>query len=418
MIEVLRKRAPILTFGVFQIFFTAPGQTFLISLFIGPIFNDLGVSASWFAGAYSLATFLASLMLQPCGRLLDRFSVKPILLGMILLMSLGCLLIGSAQSLWVLFIGFFLVRFIGQGAFGLAASTLVTKQFQKNRGKALSVIMMGFPLSEMIYPFIAVAMISEFGWRMAYYGFAASFLIMVPLQFFLLSRSHIKHGHFYPEEARVQAQAPLSESAEHHLKDHDYTLSETLRDPSFYFTLTASTIPPIVMTGLFFHQSSLFELHGWDLSLAAPALFVYAIVKAVGAIGIGPFIDKYGSAPFFILMITLMAAGTFVAANGGPAWTIILYLSLLGFALGLSAPVMSHLWASLYGTAHIGSIKGFIGTFRNGLTGFGPLPLAIAMEAGYSLSTLLLIVSATIALLVLIPIGLFLFDPRLKGADV
>jgi len=76
---------------------------------------------------------------------------------------------------------------------------------------------------------------------------------------------------------------------------------------------------------------------------------------------------------------------------------------------------MSNLWASLYGTANIGSIKGFIGTFRNGLTGFGPLPLAIAMEAGYSISNLLMIVAGAITILSVIPIGLFLFDSRLRA---
>ncbi len=414
MISLFKKRAPILSFGIFQIFFTAPGQTFLISLFIGPMFNELGLSTSMFAGIYSLATLCASLFLQPCGRLLDRYPIKPILLTMISLMMIGCLLIASSSSILSLFFGFFIVRFIGQGAFGLAASTLVTKQFHKNRGKALSIIMFGFPLSEIIYPFIAIFLLESLGWREAYLLFACSFLLMIPIQLYFINRAQLTVGEFYPEETLIQAQRLTGSDAEV-IPIRHYTLKETLRDISFYLVLIASTLPPVVMTGLFFHQSTLFEIQNWPIGYAAYGLMAYAIVKAIGSIFIGPLIDTFGSGSFFTLMLALMGVGTYLAGLGGPWWMILVYLSCLGFALGISAPVMNHLWASLYGTNHIGSIKGFISTFRNGLTGFGPLPLAMAMEKGFPLPLLLQYVAIAIFVLMMIPVGLQLFDKRLSS---
>ena len=74
--NVFKRHPHILTFGVLQIFFTAPGQTFLISLFVTEIFSEFGVSQSYFAGIYSAATLSASLLLNPAGHLIDKYPIR------------------------------------------------------------------------------------------------------------------------------------------------------------------------------------------------------------------------------------------------------------------------------------------------------------------------------------------------------
>jgi len=131
MISLFKKYPFILLFGVLQIIFTAPGQTFLISLFITPIFSDLNLSLSLFAGLYSTATLLAALLLNPMGQLIDKLSLNKVLFAMILLMAIGCFLLASATNIWSVGIAFFLLRFIGQGGFGLAATQLSLKPLKK-----------------------------------------------------------------------------------------------------------------------------------------------------------------------------------------------------------------------------------------------------------------------------------------------
>ena len=88
---------------------------------------------------------------------------------------------------------------MGQGVFGLTASTLIIKQFEKNRGKAMGFITLGFPFSELIYPSLALCLLSTVGWRMSYVAFGISNLIlMLPLQLWLIAKANIKEGHFLP----------------------------------------------------------------------------------------------------------------------------------------------------------------------------------------------------------------------------
>lgn len=412
MFSILHKQPFLLLFGVFELFFSAPGQTFLISLFVKPIFDEPHVSQSAFAGLYSAATLAASLLLNPAGRLIDKHSTKTIVIWNTVLMAVGCWILAGSQSLVMLWIGFFLVRLMGQGVFGLTASTLIIKQFHKNRGKAMGVITLGFPLSELIYPSFALWLLSEVGWRMGYVAFGVSnLLLMLPLQLWLISKADIKDGHFLPGESELNPQLLPGDGAPRKIRSHEnWTLSRCLKDVKFYLLIAGSCIPPTIMTGLLFHQTSLFSANDWPIALAATGLGVYAVTKAFGSVGIGPIIDRYGPLPSFVVLIVMIAAGTLFASIDGPAWLIYVYFGMLGAALGISSPIMNVIWPHFYGTKSMGSIKGFIGTIRNGLTSIGPLPIALALDAGVSIHAVLRWIALAIFLMAALPLIVWRMD--------
>ena len=412
MLTIITQFPYILLYGIFQIFFSAPGQTFLIALFVAPIFQEMGVSQSVFAGIYSAATLSASLFLNPAGRLIDRYYMHHIVIWISILMAAGCWILAGAQNLTVLFIGFFILRWIGQGVFGLSASTLIIKQFHKNRGKAIGIITLGFPLSEAIYPTIALLLLNHFGWRTTYVIFGFSNLIlMLPFLRFLLFQAKIDHGEFLPGETAINPQRLPGGTG--HLEVHarrEFTLSETMRDIKFYLLLLASCLPPMIVTGLFFHQTTLFAANQWSITYAASGLMAYAFVKAVCSVSIGPVIDRRGPLLPFVMLITMLGTGTILAALGGDVWRIYLYYVVIGGALGFSSPVSNVVWPYFYGTKHMGSIKGIIATFRNGLTALGPLPVAIGLDAGVSITQILFWTGLGILCLASLPVIAFWID--------
>ncbi|VAX37068.1 hypothetical protein MNBD_UNCLBAC01-1592, partial [hydrothermal vent metagenome] len=340
MRKFLSTHPYILTFGAFQIFFSAPGQTFLISLFVVPIFQELGVSQSAFAGIYSAATLSAALFLSPIGRLIDKYHVQSVIKIATVCMAIGCFILASTTNLIVLFIGFFILRLIGQGIFGLTSSTLMIKKFEKNRGKSMGIITLGFPISEAIYPSIALLLISIIGWRLTYVLFGMSnVLLMLPLQLYLLKKSNIKYGEFFPGEIDINPQHLRGNPEERKIRPHkNCTLAEVIKDRKFYFLLAASCLPPMVVTGLFFHQGSLFESNQWPISLAATGIFTYALFKACGSVYMGVIVDRYGPLAPFVALIMLLGMGTFLASLGGSTVVIFIYFALIGAALGFSSP--------------------------------------------------------------------------------
>ena len=129
MQHILKRYPALLLFSANQILFTAPGQTFLISLFIPYIFSDLNISLSMFAGLYSTATISASLLLNFFGRKFDKYNPKLNLISLLIAMAGACFLLSVTTNLVMLLVSFFLLRLIGQGLLGLFGSTIITKAF-------------------------------------------------------------------------------------------------------------------------------------------------------------------------------------------------------------------------------------------------------------------------------------------------
>jgi MFS family permease len=400
MIKFFRKNIYLLSFGMLQIFFTAPGQTFLVSLFVKAINTDMGISHSLFAGIYSFATLAGALFLNIAGRFIDKYPPKKVLFIVIFSFAAGCFLLANSYSVIALAGAFFLLRFFGQGVFGLLGSTVIARNFKKNRGKAMGIATLGFPLNEAIYPSLALWMLVMFGWRNSYLVFGLiTIVLMLPLQHYLLDRALKKRTGSLPEDEEYTVEdSYLDRNAK------DFTLAEALRDYRFYLIIIASCIPPVAMTGLLFHQHVIFANNSWPIIYAATGLSVYAFAKAIGSVGIGWVVDRYGPFYPFFMLIVLIGLGTLMVAIGGPFWMSFLYFALMGAALGFSSPVINVVYANLYGTKHFGSIKGFVQIFRNGLTALGPLPIAIALDMGYSIKLLLFLTSGLIFALSLFPL--------------
>ena len=404
---LLKSHWPMICFGIVMITFTGPGQTFLIALFVNPMFKDLNISQSMFAGIYSLATIIASVFLNPMGRLIDK--LKPILtvLLVIIMMSLGCIILSLSYSIYSLFTGFLVLRLFGQGVFILLVSSFIVKAYKKNRGKMLGLITLGYPLSELIYPFLSQNLILSVGWRDTYLYFAISnVIILLPLSLFFIYKSAYLPNTFYTGEIiETELNKPIKKS---------YFLGEATRDYSFYLIILASCVPPVLITGLFFHQENIFNLNNWPVHLIASGIAIYAVTKALSALLIGPIIDKKGPLIPFIFLILLLAVVALFSCINGNEIILFFYFALAGIALGVSAPTMNVIWPNLYGTKHIGSIKGFVATFRNGLTAIGPLPIALVLDYGYSLRSLLFITAISICFISVIPYLVSLKNPRLN----
>lgn len=403
MLKLLKRFPTILIFSSLQIFFTAPGQTFLISLFVTPIFKEIGISNSLFAGIYSIATMSAALFLNPAGRIIDKYPIKKIILVNSILMALGCTLLALSNGIAMLLTAFFLLRLFGQGVYGLTGSTLIAKKFDRNRGTAMGIMTLGFPLSEAIFPTIAITLLSLFGWRATYIIFAiGTILIKLPTQEFLLKASHLKEGEFLPGEKLTPEEHNKYRSKMN--REKDYTLKDVLKDVRFYLILIASCVPPVVMTALLFHQGSVFAGNNWPIALAATGLSLYAFFKALTSVTTGPIVDKFGPFTPFFMLIFMIGLGTLITAIGGPNWFIFVYFGLMGAALGISSPAVNVVYANLYGVTHIGSIKGFVQTFRNGLTALGPLPIAMALDMGVATSSILFGIAIGIFILSTFPL--------------
>src|SRR5262250_121365 len=108
--------------------------------------------------------------MQPvAGSLADRRGTRPVILGGILCSTLGFIIIGTAQSLWQIAIGFGVFIGTANSACGsMIWALLISKWFPgARRGSAVGTLQAATPASPIVLAPILFLLIAQYGWRPA-----------------------------------------------------------------------------------------------------------------------------------------------------------------------------------------------------------------------------------------------------------
>lgn len=161
----LRTSPRVLAFGVLLTLFSSFGQTLLISVFVPLFLESFSLDTAQFGILYAAATLTSAGCLPFFGRLLDRIPLRRFSLAVGLGLALSCLVLATAPGIAVLFLAILGLRLTGQGLLSLTASTTMARAFARDRGRALSVTGVGYPLGEGLLPLAVVVLIHAVGWR-------------------------------------------------------------------------------------------------------------------------------------------------------------------------------------------------------------------------------------------------------------
>ena len=137
-------------------FSSAPGQTYVSSIFLEPMIEDLNWSRTLFSGMYTAGSLTAALFMILVGKALDRIGSRKMLVVLCVLMGFACIWMSGVSTEWQLLIGFAALRTIGQGSFGLVSSTMISIWFIRIRGRATAVASFGGAASMAIFPVLSL----------------------------------------------------------------------------------------------------------------------------------------------------------------------------------------------------------------------------------------------------------------------
>lgn len=385
MLRFILTHPRVLAFGLLLTLFSSFGQTFLISIFVPQILDSFGLGAGKFGILYAVATVLSGLSLPFFGRLIDRVPLRRFSLVVGLGLSASCFGMALSASVPMLFLSIFGLRLTGQGLLSLTASTTMARVFDEGRGKALSVSTLGYPLGEGLLPLAVVLMIHGLGWRMSWMLLGVlMLLVFVPATQSLLRR--------HPMTAVVRdATSPVSRAG-----------ARFLRDPLFYLLLPANLAMPFILTALFLYQLQLAEWRGWSVETMAAAFIGFAVVRMLVSLVVGPLIDRWSALAILPALLIPACFGMGVLLLDDAPWIAWAYLILVGASQGMAGPMMTAVWAEVYGVKSLGATKGMVATFGVTATALGPLLLGLALGMGVGfpaiiISCLVICVACTLA---------------------
>ncbi len=363
----------VVAMGTIGLFMTIPGQTIGLSTFTDSLIEALDISRDNLSLAYMCGTIASSLLLTRAGRLFDRFGVRPLAVTASICLGLGLLYMSSSDTiisalerktgwnhLWVampvIFLGFMIIRFFGQGVITLASKTMMMKWFDERRGFALGFSSVFVSGGFAIAPAAIESLIQSYTWKGAWVNMAMILLFVFPILVLVFFRND-------PEDVGLKADGDwISKDKDKKSKfpvHRDYELAEARRTLAFWVFAGFLALQGLYITGFTFHVVSIFEEIGSSREDAV-SIFQYIAIIAVIFTLCFSMLSDFIKLKYLLYIMSLGAMFSLMGVINLEHGSIPYLMMILGtgIASGMYGVVSAVCWPRFFGKKHLGSIVG------------------------------------------------------------
>lgn len=349
---------------------------YTIGAFVKPLQEAFGWTRPQIQAAILVSQLGVGIGAVLCGWLLRRFSMRA--MAMTGLFGIACgfaLASRSAGSLIWFYAAYGLAALVGCGSGPVVWCRAITLRFEKQRGIALALALMGTGLAGLILPPLTVATVAAGGWRNAYLLLAA-----LPLAIALPAAALQLRG-FQRDEAQDHSQT----------RAWGVTPGAAVRSHRFWLMLLSVVLLYLALAGLVPNLIPALEDKGLSPVEAASAQSSFAAALIVGRLGLGYLLDRYW-APLVAQLTLLPAALGCLILSGTPSPLAAMgAAALVGLASGAELDLLAYLAARYFGRRHFARIYGMLYFGVAAAAGSGPVAFATiyATAGGERLSFLI-----------------------------
>ncbi len=268
-----------------------------------------------------------------------------------MLIFVGSIIMSMATQPWHYFVGF--GGFVGAGvgfATVMPCSTLVTRWFQRFRGKAMALTMTaagfgGFIGSPAINKILAL---NGGNWHQTWLIIGGIALAGLVVSLLFVKERPEDLGQV-PDGKKEEPSARQDVAANKLQTSYLWTPAEAYRTKAFWLIVIAghATFYPFYFTGAHW----VLHLKGFGLSAADAALGmgIFTLVSVFGKMGGGVLLDKLAGRYVFIIGICITALGSFLGINANSLMLAYIASGLLGLGFGWTFVTSSTIIANYYG---------------------------------------------------------------------
>lgn len=320
----------------------------------------------------TVLSLTTSLLAPLFGTLVDRRSVRSLMLVAVSALALGLLALSQARALWQVWIVFGTLLPVGNLLLGqLPTSALVTRWFSRLRGRAMGIAATGTSLGGFVLPVLLTGLIGHFGWRQA--------LVMIGLGAFvvgapLIHRFVVDHPAdrgLHPDGDSAPTQRPQYAPGSHD------GIAAILRERAFWCETLAIGLALFVYLGFLSNLYPHAMATGQAPTSAAALMSIVALCSVAGKLGFGTVADRMDLRHTMWLAFACMGVGTLVLSQALSYAALVAGAVLFGLAAGGLLPVWGAMVARSFGPARFGRALGAMNL------AMAPVTLLSAPYAGY-----------------------------------
>lgn len=331
----------------------APIFVFSFGVFLKAFTREFHASRAAVSLAFTLHNVVSAFTAPLAGRLIDRFGSRRVILpttvifGLILLLTLF-----FTRTLWEIYLFYMVTGFFGCGSGPVAYGSTVTRWFDKRRGLALAMMMLGIGIGATVMPSLVQRFIVNFGWRAAFASYGcAVLLIALPVVNAFLKDNPAQMG-LLPDGATF---APVTNDR----ASSGLSWPEARRSRSFWFMIAAFFLLGASVHACVLHMAAMLTDRGMTAQTAALASSLTGVALLMGRIGAGALMDRFFAPLVAVSFSTGVALGILVLAFGHGMPLAFVGAFLVGLGMGAEADIIAYLTSRYCGLRAFGEIYGY-----------------------------------------------------------
>lgn len=313
-----------------------------IAVFLRQIEAEFGWSRSEISLGPTIVLAVTALCAPAIGWVVDRVHSSIVcfagLMGLAASLFLFSLL---GPSITTFYIACAMMGLLAAGSATVTYARAVSASFDKARGTALGIAMVGTGISAFVVPMLLTPYAASAGWRQGYVALAIAVAVAAVVVSLLLTR------------------APRVDTADERREAAKIDLSAVFSQSLFWKMIIAFFLVPMAVGGFGLHLLSFLGDAGVAAAIAGMIAGMKGITQTVSRLFCGWLVDRYFAPKVAAGLIGTAAAAMLVFIIMGPGYAILAPFAI-GIALGAEIDLLGYMTARYYGMRAYGRIYGFM----------------------------------------------------------
>lgn len=347
----------------------SPLPFYTIGVFAIPLTKNFGWDMGTVMGGLTVFTIAAIFASPLVGYIADKVGARKTALWSLVFFGLTFIAFNfNTGSTYLYYALWGILAFAGAGTLPMTWTRAINNWFNKNRGLALGLSLLGTGLFGAIAKLFAFSLIDDYGWKMAYLGVGLlPIVIALPLAYFFFRDTD--DPKVADKVARLKAEIPSHVTAD----KTGLTVAQALKNWRFWLLSFCFMLIAFAVGGPIPNLEKMLSSKGFDVGDAVVLASTVGYAVLVGRLIGGYLLDRFWAPAVAFFLLSIPALSCYLLQGADLSYTnALIAIFILGFGAGVEYDLLAYLVSRYFGMKNYAAIYGFLYAFFAMGAGFGP----------------------------------------------
>jgi len=331
-----------------------PLTVYSFSVFLKPLMQEFHTGRAAISLAYTLKLMTGAAAAPVFGWLIDRYGLRKVILFGTTVFGIALLCNRFISgSIWQLYLFYILLGLSLHATGPIPYGSAVSYWFDRRRGLALGLMMLGIGLGAVVVPSCVQELISRWGWHAAY-SILGGAVLLVPIP---IVAAFLKT----PQEMGPERDG-LSRTwsiEQRNAVSLGVSASEAWRTRTFWIMVASFFLVSASVQGCLVHMTAMLSDRGLTKQLAASGASLMGAAVLLGRVGTGYLLDRLFAPRFAAILFAGSSLGIVLLWHGATTAAFI-GAFLVGLGLGAELDIIAYLTSRYFGLRAFGTIYSLV----------------------------------------------------------